>query len=381
MNGPFETLKETVLAELPSGDHVITRLRLRHVGSVVDTDKLTEEQFSCVESTDGGWCRWEREFHPGYQRLRLDVAPGGMLCTLRMAEFLDVQAYDGIGAPYGWYQQDDTDARSETLLSEVLSRTIASSPPDDPDDEWAFLLQRVLRYDPAQWANEEPLYIICCYADHFYSNPRARDPRVATLLVVAMARHISAITNPHVLHDIPFLSGRLRLRGECSKSIRRVFDLGLDLEAPGWSNMGAVLCDALRRPAAALACFEHATAKDPSLGPPRQAAWIAGRDLMGIAIKDRKLVDIPEICERVSAIGDSAQAHHGFWGYSGLGYEFAGDNKKALQCYRKALSIDSDCSTAQLALDRLGAAGKPTLEMQLESMRSKIEYSYLEKDD
>ena len=367
-------LKDVVLKSLPTDQYVVTDLRLKHVGSVVEEAGLRDERFVRDPEGPGGWTIWRKKHHRGGYRVSIVVEPDGAICGIYAAEFIDLQSLDGIGAPYGWYQSDQMGPTIAKRLSESLARISVPRPTADARQEWMWYLKPL---GVGQENKEDPAFTLTCFANAYREHPEKGDGRLATLYAISLVRHLESISNEPVLNDLPFLCGRLRLRGECVRSIRRLFTVVLSPHASSSSNLGAVLCDNLRLPRPGLRCFEHAIGLDPTLKPPRQAIWIAGRDILIEAILDQQYDAVNQIYERVLSLGDPELAHHGFWSCAGICYEGVGDTKAAIQCHGEALQLHPKCSVATPALKRLTGNAAPSDDFgsHVLSLRHKLRFN------
>ena len=373
----MESFKDTVLKALPDPENSATRLRLRHVGSVINLKKLEKSKFTFSDSDENGYTTWIKNIQKNSHRITLHVAPKGTLCDLRLAWFIDL-SFESIGAPYGWYRHDDISKRSETLLSKSIDEITDWTPPENATDEWEWHLEN-FSYDPEIFDEpKENDFILCCFVNQFFQE----NLKLAALLSVSLIRNIDKIQNPFVTTDLAHSCGRMRMIGECSLAIKRHLELNSE---EGLSNIGAVLCDNLHEPYAALQCFKKAIQVNPDLPTPRQCVWVAGQRLMEKAIVERDFNQALSIFKEVSSLGDEQQAEHGIWSYAGLSYESLGKNKKAEEYYFKALSSDPECMTSNTALERIktksGDDRKMALSQQIMSLEYGLEYSHLEEDD
>lgn len=374
----MDSLADIVLRELSRDSSVATRLRSRYVGAIIDCDRLGDAKFKQTSKDDEGWTTWTRRFTRNTRRIVLDIAPLGTIARLRISKFLDLRL-DGIGAPYGWYRTDYLTGRMEHILDKAISSAVRRRPPDDAETEWAWHLER-LGFDAAALKDEsDPAYIICCHANQYRTNEG--DSRLASLLTVSLTRHIESIENANVIADLPWLCGRLGLHDECLQAIRKLIELGSDAEA--WCNTGAVLCDNLRLPTAAIACFKMAIECNTELLQPRQGIWVAGKNLMAKALLAGDYDRVLRICEETEHLGDPRQADHGFWSYAGLAYESIGAFGEARSCYKKAISHHPDCSTSGDGLKRVNASpyDPDSFHTAVMRIRGLLEYADLIADE
>jgi len=240
----MESFKDTILKALPDPENSATRLRLRHVGFVIDLKELGKSKFTFSDLDENGYTTWTKNIKDKSHRITLHVAPKGTLCDLKLACFIDL-SFESVGAPYGWYRLDDISKRSETLLSKSIAELTYLTPQENATDEWEWHLEN-LSYDPEVFDEpKENDFILCCFVNQFFQE----NWKLAVLLSVSLVRHIDKIQNPFVTTDLAYSCGRMWMKGECSLAIKRHLEMNSE---EGLSNVGAVLCDNLHEPYAAL---------------------------------------------------------------------------------------------------------------------------------
>ena len=347
---------EKLLQALP-GETSAMRLRLRHVGSLMDPSLLERKGFTRLEDNEDGGSRWAKAFSGGDRRILLDLDAQGMLSRLQLSEFLDLEELHGMGAPFGWYLNEDISARSEAALSKSLATAAERLPDEDARADWDFRFHHVGYFELELGDLPRDAEVIQCSV----ANLLLEDERIlnATVITCGLLRHLGVVRQWMVFHDLPFLAGRLGMQGECAESIRRALTCGREPNAETWCNMGAVLCDTLHLGDTALEFFLHSIELKPSLPVPRRNVWRAGR----LAIRDRLLAnravaEVPGICARVEQVGDPENTIHGYWSYAGLAYGMLGDAGKAKESFERALALDPDCRTAKSGMAALGDIGR-----------------------
>lgn len=376
----MESFKEIIINSLPSPNNSATRLRLEHVGAVLSLEKLKKSKFELADEDYEGRTTWIKLLEQKSRKITLYVAPAGSLCDLRLSWFVDL-SMEGLGSPYGWYKTNDISRRSESMISKTIVELTDSTPPDNAEKEWNWHLER-LSFDPDSWDGpKQKDFIICCFAYEY----RQTNKWMTALLSISLIRYIKDIINPNVTTDVAHLCGRLQMPGECSLAITHLLNLDQENTAEGWTNIGAVLCDNLREPYAALQCFKRAIKINPHLPQPRQCVWIAGQRLIESALRERNFDNVIAIFDQVMSLGDEAQTVHGIWSYVGLAYESIGEIKNAEQCYRKSLSLHNECATSNKALNRIDTLKddkqKRELAQQLSWIDQCLEYSELIEED
>lgn len=373
------SFKEILLSAVQDWDNSATRLRLKYLGSVLNKDKLKESGFKLEKSDDNEPAIWTKLIQKKSYRIALKMTPLGTLCGIQLAMFINL-SFESIGAPYGWYKYDDISKRSEDIIAKSIGESVKIHFPAGFSKEWSWHLKNI-NYNPETGdRSKEKDFVLCCYANQYLRT----DPEVAGILASSLIRHIKHINNRFILTDLAHICGRLKMIGESCIAIKKVVELDQEISAEGWTNIGAVLCDNLQQPAAAVQCFMRAIEIDKSLPQPRQNIWVAANKIMEQLLTEKKFVDSIKIFEEVSAIGDPSMANHGVYSYAGLSYESLGQNQMAEKCYNSALSIDSDCMISNEALERIKSKGRKgkfvSLSQRLQWIANCLEYSHLQED-
>lgn len=361
-----------------------TKLRKTHVGSIIQTDVLEKLDYESTDESEHG-CRFEKIIEGEDRKIILDIADDGTLCRILLSFFADLQKIEGVTSPCGWYVFDQCldDAACSQISNELLDAS-KRVPSADPTEEFQWLLNRAGHSRSSEASVNELAYHLCCGAFHYYEE--AKDNLSANLFAISIHRHLGQLSHPYVLGDMPFITGRLRLLGECVYSIAKVCDLDFDITPEVLCNIGAVLCDNLNSPELALECFKQVMKMKPSLQPPKQCIWVAGHKMSEEALSSSnydKVISLFNEISSLSNIGNMSMSEHGFLTFLGFAYEARNDIEKARMFYTQSLEVDPNCSASQDALNRLNSKGASSvkLEEQISNLRRQSEYSSLRSID
>lgn len=78
---------DQLVAQLPRTTSAM-RMRLRHVGSVMDFAKLESQKFECIDVDSRSFSRWAKAFERGDRHVVLDLDPNGVLCRLQLSIYV-----------------------------------------------------------------------------------------------------------------------------------------------------------------------------------------------------------------------------------------------------------------------------------------------------
>jgi tetratricopeptide (TPR) repeat protein len=347
------SIQHEIAKALGGSDVAAFRLRDMFVGGFVVPKRLNGISFVQTADADG-YTRWERYWNRRKNKVAVVVAPKGTLCQVDFLEWLD-RANDATYA-YGWYFNAKCSKRIESAIKADLQSIMFEPVETDAATALASSVEKLRPPRAHRIAEPDSAFLMCSYAFRAQGN----QPALARLLCSIMVRHLSYITNPGPLYDLPFLCGRLGLLPECMFAMRHLLQECDELPATCWTNMGAVLTDNLEEHQAAALCFFEAIRRDPDLPQPRQGVWHAGTRLMRHHFIDHDFVTAAKVGDEIIAVGDKNVAPDNFFSHYGLALEMTNRHEDARKAYEQALSIDPHCSVAQEGYDRLKAADKNT---------------------
>lgn len=365
------SLGELIVPSLPPSINSAIRLRTAFTGAVLNPKSLKRSGFDNNGIDQNGNSCWVKSFDHGKHRLVLSLTPQNILGRLRIDVHIDANNEFWVS---GWYFDEKISASSEEQLNSIISSAVTSTFPADAAGDWEHQLKMV-DFDISEWpGNSDLSFIMCCYANDYI----LKDRMIASILATSLSRHLSSITHPLVISDLPHLYSQLKLPTESANSIRRIFELELELTAEGWCNTGAALCDLLRIYPAAFHIFKRSILLKPDLAPPKQGIWIAGRGYIYTSLRSEDFQTVVDIGSEVEKLGDPNQADHGFYTYLGMGYEGLGKIEEARRCYNRALQIEPGCPNSLQGLKRLNENGNLSSDLMLLKFNNEIldvEYS------
>ena len=361
------SFEDIILKALPDENNTATRLRLKHVFSILDVSKLGEAGFQLENEESTQDTTWTKVLNGGTHSVTVQLTRSGTLCDLRLSA-LEASPAEALHDRERWQDSELLPREKEIVLSKEIANATDIWPPKSAKEEWTWLLNH-LSFDRDAWQGpEDDTFILCGLANDYLSEHE----HLALALFVAIVRHIDEITNPDVLSDLAYRCGKLGLLGEFSLTVKRILESHTEIPATGWTNIGVVLCDHLYRPLGAMECFKRAISIDSALPQPRQCVWIAGRDLILQALQDRDFDRTIAVCEEVISLGDELQADHGFYSFAGLAHESLGNLSKAKEYYLKALAMHPGCNTSTIAFKRITELHGKTREVALGDQLSHI---------
>ncbi len=368
----MDNFRNDLLNALEVRDDAAVQLRLDHVGSVLDTDRLPEFKFKQIQASKDGYTLWERRFDNRKNRILMEMS-GNMLMRLRLSRYIDLKRTGGFGAPKGWFRLYHLNPIIANEITEALTALTAFRPPRQPDPAWGWYLNQ-LRFNPAEWTQPVEFdFALCCYANQY--RYRGLD-RMASLLTSALHAHLDSINNKLVLTDLPMLCGSLGMHDECVAAIKRICCLGLDISAEGWNNIGNTLCDHVRLPEAALLCFIQAQHINPALPEPQYNLWLAGKKILEQEIVVRGYDRMVEIGERVRSLADLSCADAMFFTALGMAYEALQMFDEARECYDTSLQLKEGGRLASSGHNRLSSVkyNEKAFQADLDRLCAALEY-------
>ena len=345
-------LRAAVLNELPKQPYLDAELRLKYVGLQTTLEKIKAAKFS-KEGERNNRLIFSRYFHENRLKLILDFSIEMILQRIRVSEISggyedtinDCMVYKWSYIEAGnWL---DEQKEIETHLHKIFD--VPKHPSALVEKGVAMLSDYSSRRTFDKSNLNSVSFEMCCQGFDYWDDG---DNCAASHFVIELMRHIKEIQHPSVLSDLPFLAGRLGLCGECVTALKEMLTRNLELSAGEWSNIGAVLCDAIWCQAAAIECFKYAIDKEPRLLPPQQAIWIATNRLMGQVLSRRDYAKVLEIGAETEKMSKFELSHHGVWSYLGIAAEMLNDKEKAQKYYVAALKRDSNCLVAKQGMQR-----------------------------
>ena len=356
-------LRQALLNNLPKEPYLDTELRQKYVGCKTSFPKIEAAKFNIDSSYKKGLL-FSHCFHKNRIKVVINVSFEMILQRIRVFEntaghktsindcMIYEWSYIGAGSWFGEKQ------KIEALLDGILAK---SKQPGPFFESGMDLIKRYFPEDDFCASSEDDLsFKLCCGAFKFWDD---KDYNAAGHLVVELVKNVQEIKHPYVMTDLPFIAGRVGLCGECLIALRSLMESDVEISAEAWSNIGAVLCDALGRHSLALECFRHAIDIKPTLQPPRQAIWVAAHRLIEELLATQEYQRILDIGKVAAALGDFSLSHHGVWSFLGIASEMLGNKDDARKYYETAILRDPSCAISQQGLKRSKGGGSHAREI------------------